>query len=155
MQLHRHRFVAACVEHPFVGSATLDGDIAIHQHEMDVPVAPLALRLITQVVLPARTGHTSFASMLDELVSCDDFGRSGERAVGIPFTSRLIASGCRAGLERAAEALEREIADAIRIDMGLVEGQATAMDTDRDGAFDKWGAGSWTGVEGRFNASRR
>ncbi len=146
---------ADATAHAIVGSATLDGAIAIHEHDMDVPVAPLALRLITEVVLPARTGHTSFASMLDELVSCDDFGRSGERAVGIPFTSRLIASGCRAGLERAAEALERKIADAIHIDMGLVEGQATAMDTDRDGDFDKWGAGSWTGVEGRFSAARR
>lgn len=146
---------ADATAHSLRGTATLDGAIAIHDHPMDVPVAPLAVRLVTQVILPAKTGHASFQGMLGELVDCNDFGAMGEQAVGVPFTSGLISAGCRAGLEEASAALEQQLTDAIQIDMGALSGEARAMDEDRDGSFDKWGAGVWTGVQGTFTAIRR
>ncbi len=146
---------ADATAHNLIGTATMDGAIAIHDHPMDVPVAPLAVQLVTQVILPAKTGHSGFAGVLGELVDCNDFGAAGEQVVGVPFTSALISAGCRAGLEEASQALEDQLADAIQIDMGALSGRARAMDEDRDGSYDKWGAGVWSGVEGTFSAARR
>ena len=133
----------------------MDGAIAIHDHPLDVPVAPLAVQLVLQVLLPAKTGHSGFGGMLGEMVDCNDFGAAGEQMVGVPFTSGLISAGCRSGLEKAAQALETQLADALQVDLGALSGVARAMDDDRDGTYDKWGAGVWSGVEGTFTADRR
>jgi hypothetical protein len=143
---------------PPAGDGCGAADLPVPGDAATMPVtgaAPLALRLALPVALPARTGHTSFGALLAEVVDCQDFGAAGEEAVGIPFTAGAIAAGCRAGLEEAGEALEQQLADALRPELGNVAGRARAMDDDRDGRYDKWGAGVWTGVDGTFTAVRR
>ena len=136
------------------GMATHAGQVTINEHEVDANIAPIAVLLVSQVILPSRTGHTSFGGMLSEMLDCRNLGQAGEQAIGVPFTANIITAGCRAGLERAGAALQRQIEGALEINLGSQIGTARTFDDNGDGSPERWGNGAWTQLPGTFTANR-
>ncbi len=140
----------------------LSVQLDIHEHQLQLNIGVVALAVLQNVILRARTNANSFGDLIAQIVPCDAFGQFASNLVSIPFVDvgGIARDACRSGVRALGNDLTQRILGNLNLDtfklQGHVKMRSNDADIDAELMYEGvWEGGNGTFLEGTFEGTRR